>query len=197
MEKKVSEAISILIDGGIVVFPTDTAFGIGCRMDYPTSVEKLFRLRRRPKTQPAPVLVDSIHMAETYLTSPLPDNVRHLMKTYWPGALTIIYYCTIESVPPLVRGCGKTLGVRQPDHPTALQLIAGVGIPLLGPSANFHGGKTPFAFADLDANLLRHVDYVLRGECTHNQPSTVINCTTNPFGIVRRGAVNLRKEELV
>ena len=88
---QIDRAIKILNNGGIIIFPTDTAFGIGCRMDNFHAVERLFKLRRRPVTQATPVLVSSMDMAEYYLYSPLPDNVRHLMKKYWPGPLTIVF----------------------------------------------------------------------------------------------------------
>lgn len=175
------------------MYPTDTVYGMGCRMDQPNSVKRLFTLRRRPETKAVPVLIDTISLAEKYYTSPLPNNVRHLMKTYWPGPLTIIYWCKQDLVPSLVRGGGKTVGMRQPDHPIPLALIKRVGIPLLGPSANFHGQKTPYSFQDLDHELLAKVDYVLEGECTYKMASTVVNCTRNPFFIERQGYITFPK----
>lgn len=77
---EIKEAITILNQGGIVIYPTDTAFGIGCRIDRPQSVAKLFAVRRRPFNQATPVLVSSIDMAEIYFDSPLPYNVRQLME---------------------------------------------------------------------------------------------------------------------
>ena len=68
--ENIKKAISVLNNGGIVIFPTDTAYGIGCRIDDENAVKKLFALRRRPETQATPVLVDSIEMAEKYLVTP-------------------------------------------------------------------------------------------------------------------------------
>ena len=187
----VKKAIDILKKGGIAIFPTDTAFGIGCRMDDEKAVERLFSLRRRPPAQATPVLVSSRSMAEKYLRSPLPDNVRRLCNTYWPGGVTVIYHCRIENVTLLVRGGGTTLGVRMPDHEIPLALIRQVGIPLLGPSANFHGEKTPYTYADLDKNLVKLVDFVIEGKCKGKLASTVVDCTRNPFHIAREGAVKV------
>ncbi len=186
---KIKEAVKILNQGGIIIFPTDTAFGIGCRMDNATSVKKLFQIRRRPHTQAVPVLVDSIKMAKSFLLSPLPDNVRQLMESYWPGALTVIYPCKKQLVDPLVRGGSDNLGVRMPNHRTTLKLINEAGIPLLGPSANFHGAKTPYRFQDLDLQLIKLVDYVVPGNCKHHKASTVIDCSVNLFVIKRQGDV--------
>lgn len=191
LEAKLTEAIKVLKEGGIVIYPTDTAFGIGCRMDDSISVERLFKIRKRPVSQAAPVLVNSIDMAQKYLLSPLPDNVRRLCDAYWPGGLTVIYHCRIENVPPLVRGGGTTLGVRMPDHEIPLALIHEVGVPLLGPSANFHGEKTPYRYTDLDKDLIKLADFVIEGKCKGGLASTVVDCTKNPFQVVRNGAVKV------
>lgn len=184
-------AIKILKEGGIVIFPTDTAFGIGCRMDNEKSIEKLFAMRKRPPSQAFPVLVDSQAMAEKYFLSPLPDNVRYFMTDYWPGALTIVYNANESLVPPLVRAGGETVGLRMPNHEVPLALIDAVGVPILGPSANFHGESTPFEYNQLDNKLLKLADYVITGKCFLKQASTVVDCTSEPFKIIRQGAVHL------
>jgi L-threonylcarbamoyladenylate synthase len=195
--EELNEAAKILKQGGIVIFPTDTAFGIGCRMDIESSVKRLFAIRRRPIIQATPVLVSSIEMAEKYLHSPLPDNVRRLMETYWPGGLTIVYPCPENKVTSLVRGDGKNLGVRIPNHKITIQLIESVGVPILGPSANFHGEKTPYSYEDLDPELLRLVDCVVSGECKTGKASTVVDCSVKPWKIIRQGAVTLNANDLV
>ena len=187
----IQKAVQILKEGGIVIFPTDTAFGIGCRIDDEKMVKRLFKIRKRPETQATPVLVSSLHMAEKYLQPIQQDVVEKLIKPYWPGALTIVLKSRIEKVPALVRGGTETLGVRVPDHLATLALINGVGIPLLGPSANFHGEATPYMFEDLNQELLRQVDFVVPGECHIKKASTVIDTTQKPWRILRQGAVDL------
>ena len=114
-----------------------------------------------------------------------------MIAKYWPGALTIVIPCIKEKVPELVRGKGNNLGVRMPDHEVALEIIKGVGVPLLGPSANFHGEVTPFIFEELDTELIKLVDYVVPGECRSKQASTVIDCSVTPWKILRQGVINL------
>lgn len=196
---QLEQAIQILNSGGIVIFPTDTAFGIGCRIDRPEAIQKLFSIRKRPTTQAITLLVDSEHMASRYWASPLPDIVRRMIRLYWPGGLTIVYTANADLTPPLVSGNGTTIGIRMPDHPVILELIRRVGVPILGPSANFHGSPTPFIFKDLDPELMKLVDFVLPGECRaarvtasqneSSQVSTVIDCTTEPIKILRQGSV--------
>src|SRR3990167_4734088 len=191
---EVNQAISILKSGGVVIFPTDTAFGIGCRIDDAESAARVFKIRKRPPSKATPALVSGIQMAETYFRSPPPQKIISLMEEYWPGGLTIIYHAQTEKIPELVRGGGNTIGLRQPNHPITQQIIKGVGVPILGPSANFHGLPTPYEFTDLDPELVKLVDYVVSGECTVKQASTVIDCTQTPWKIIRQGSVKVRIE---
>ncbi|MBI4999339.1 threonylcarbamoyl-AMP synthase [Candidatus Gottesmanbacteria bacterium] len=190
MDEELQQATEIIKRGGIVVFPTDTAFGVGCRMDDKKAVARLFKIRSRPETQAVPVLVSSIEMAQKYLL-PIPNDVKNLMEKYWPGALTIVLPCKTESVPSLVRGQGLTLGVRMADHLVPLSIINSIGVPILGPSANFHGRPTPYKYEELDPEFTKLVDYVVPGECPTGMVSTVIDCSIKPWKIIRQGGVGL------
>jgi len=191
MNDQIKEAIKFVRYGGIIIFPTDTAFGIGCRIDDEEAIKRLFEIRKRPETQATPVLVSGLEMAQEYLL-PIPTDVsENLIKKYWPGALTIVLPCMIEKVPELVRGKGSNLGMRMPNHETALEIIKGVGVPLLGSSANFHGEATPYTFEDLDPELVKLVDYVVPGECSVKEASTVIDCSVNPWKVLRQGAITI------
>jgi len=191
MDEKVLEAARILEQGGVVIFPTDTAFGIGCRIDDKIAVQRLFDIRKRPPTQATPVLVDTVKMAQDYLESVPQHVIQKLIEPYWPGALTIVLKARTDKVPELVRGSTDTLGVRIPNHPIARQLIREGGVPILGPSANFHGERTPYSFEELDPELVKLVDYVVPGECTIKQASTVIDCSISPWKILRQGAITI------
>jgi L-threonylcarbamoyladenylate synthase len=192
MNKQISEAVRILNNGGIIIFPTDTAFGIGCRIDNKKAIEKLFKLRKRPQNQPAPVLVANLEMAKEYVKEITDEVITKLINPYWPGALTIVFDCIISKVPELVRGGGNTVGLRMPNNNLVLALINRAGGPILGPSANFHGEKTPFSIKDLNPELVKLADYVLDGECLFNNASTVIDVTQNPWKILRQGELEIK-----
>jgi L-threonylcarbamoyladenylate synthase len=187
------KAAEVLDSGGVVIFPTDTAFGIGCRMDRRSAVDKVFSLRKRPKTQATPVLVSSVEMASGYWDDP-SDMVKHLMKRYWPGALTIVAPCDISRVYEMVRGGTGTLGIRMPNHDGFLEVISAVGVPILGPSANFHGDRTPYMYDELNEELKHQVDYVMPGICTVKQPSTVVSVLADNLSVIREGAVDVSSE---
>jgi len=185
------KAIDVLKNGGVVIFPTDTVYGIGCRLDNEEAVKRVFEIRNRPQEKAVLAVVGSISQTEEYL-QPIPDDVRSkLIQKYWPGPLTIILPCKTEKVPSVARAGGNTLAVRQTNHPVLVQLIQEVGVPLVAPSANFAGEKTPTHFNELDPKLCSLVDYVLEGDCGGNKPSTIIDCSATPWKIVREGAVHI------
>ena len=191
MEYKIEKAIEVLRQGGIVIFPTDTAFGIGCRMDNENSVKKLFSLRKRPQNQATPVLFSSIEMMKDYLLD-IPKEIKEeLMDKYWPGALTLVLPCKTDKVFNLIRGNSNNIGVRVPGNDDLLSIIKNLGVGILGPSANFHGEKTPYNFKDLDSELISLVDFVVEGKCKLKKPSTVIDCSIKPWQIIREGAISL------
>lgn len=191
MKDSIQKAIDVLKQGGIVIFPTDTAFGIGCSINQEDSIQKLFKIRKRPENHATPVLVDTVKMAQDYVGPIAQEVIDILIEPFWPGALTIVLPCKTEKVPQLVRGGRSTLGVRIPNHPITRSIIQGLQIPILGPSANFAGEQTPYEFHDLNPKLIKLVDYVIEGKCTVKQASTVVDCSQNPWKILRQAAVSL------
>ena len=186
----IEKAVSVLNAGGVIIYPTDTAFGIGCRIDNPAAVDRLFALRKRPVTKATPLLVASKDMALKYFVNP-GDTVRLFMETYWPGQLTIVSVCDVSKVYSKVRGGGHTVGMRMPNHNIITSIIEKIGVPVLGPSANFHGEETPYVFESLNAELMRLVDFVVPGKCSVKAASTVVDCSVDPYVILRQGAVDL------
>jgi L-threonylcarbamoyladenylate synthase len=188
---KLDQAIEVIKQGGIVIFPTDTAFGIGCNIDNEDSIKRLFEIRRRPMEKAMPVLFDSVDRVKKYL-QPFNPKIEGLMDKYWPGALTLVLECDTEKIPSLVRGGGKTLGVRIPDNELTLGLIRGADVPIIGSSANFSGENTPFSLTDLDKELIQLVDFVLEGKTKERySASTVLDCTKKPWEIIRQGDINI------
>lgn len=191
MELQIEKAAKVLKEGGIVIFPTDTAYGIGCRIDDEIAIKRLFNIRKRPENQATPVLFDSVETIKNYLLV-IPQEVEErLIKKYWPGALTIVLPCRTEKISRLVRGNSNNLGVRIPDNDITRSIIKKVGVGILGPSANFHGQVSPYDFKDLNPELVSLVDYVVKGECKLKDVSTVIDCSISPWKIIREGAVKL------
>jgi L-threonylcarbamoyladenylate synthase len=190
MKTDISQAIETINQGGIIIYPTDTAFGIGCRIDDSDAVQKLFSIRERPSNKATPVLFSSLEMVEDYVKA-IPEDVRPLLKKYWPGALTVILPAVIQKVPSLVRGGGLGIGCRIPDHEIPLEIISALGIPIIGTSANFPGEPTPYKMADINPKLISLVDFMMPGTTNVQKESTVIDCTQKPWNVLRKGAIDI------
>jgi L-threonylcarbamoyladenylate synthase len=187
----VYKAAATVKNGGVIIFPTDTAFGIGCRLDSKSAVDRLFQVRNRPINQATPVLVSSLEMALAYYLDPCELTVK-LMKKYWPGALTIVAKCQPDLIYHPVRGGDNTIGLRMPNHSVILDIINLVQVPILGPSANIHNQATPYKLADLDPNLTKLVDFVVPGKCSVGQASTVVEVVDNKLKVIRQGTIVLK-----
>jgi L-threonylcarbamoyladenylate synthase len=179
-QDELSLAAKILKSGGIVIFPTDTVYGIGCRCDNGEAVDRIYKLKARPQDQPFPHLVSGTFQVEKMANiTPLS---KKFMDKYWPGALTII----------LDTKSGQKIGFRMPDNQDLLYIIDKVGVPIIGTSANFHTQPSPKSYGKLDPKLKGLADYVLKGQCEKGVESTVIDLTVNPPLILRRGAVKIK-----
>ena len=189
-EAQINKAVEVLNSGGIVIFPTDTAFGIGCRIDDEKAVKRVFEIKKRDYSKPLLALVDSMEMAREYV-SILEGVKQKLLDKYWPGGLTVFLKCNLEKVPSVVRSGTESLAVRLPDHDEIRNIISQVGVPILATSANISGEKTPYLLSEVSNELISKVDFVLEGECTLKKQSTIIDCTANPWKIVRKGAVEV------
>lgn len=192
INKKVAQfekILEILKNGGVVIFPTDTAFAIGCRVDDEKAVQRLFEIKNRSEQQAVPILVNGIEMARKY--SEISEKVQNILNQFWPGALTVIAPKVESKISPLVLGMGDTVGVRQPNHDVSLELISEIGIPLIGTSANFHGKPTPYKAEDIDVELAGMVDGVLSGICHVGLASTIVDTTQNPWKVLRQGSIQL------
>lgn len=182
----IEETIDVLRKGGVAIFPTDTAFGIGCRMDNVDAVKRIFEIKQRSLDNAVLVLVDSIEMAEEYVE--IPQDVKtKLVKRYWPGGLSIFFKCKEGKVPGVVTANTQVLAIRWPDHKVMEQVIKEVGVPIVATSANRSGEATPYTLEELDEGVVEQVDTVLKGECTFKKESTIIDTTVTPWKTIRMG----------
>jgi L-threonylcarbamoyladenylate synthase len=131
----IKQAASIILAGGVVAFPTDTAYGLAANALDEQSIGKLFIIKHRVQ-KPLPVIVDSLSMLQRIAV--VTDNEKKIMKKYWPGPLTIIFERK-TSVPPFLTLGLPTIGVRIPDYKIALALIKDCNTPLTSTSANISG----------------------------------------------------------
>lgn len=179
---QISKAVEILKSGGVVIFPTDTVYGIGCMADDQHAINRIYKIKATPKSQPFPILVSSVNQVEKFVS--INSQAQKLMDKYWPGALTIILRGKDE----------EKYGFRMPDSDVVRSIVDKVG-PIIGTSANFHGQKAVSASKDLDPKLVELADFLVEGESEGGVESTVIDATTEPSKIIRQGAVRLKEND--
>ena len=181
-------AATVLRDGGIAVFPTETVYGIGAVADSCFGPHELFEIKVRPSSLPIPLLVETEDALDIW-GSDVPDYAHNLAKAFWPGAVTLVVKAS-DRVPKDFRAPDGSVGLRSPKHEVVLELIQAAGGPLFTTSANTHGNPAPGAFDEIEPRIISHADVVLNGgETEHQVPSTVVVCTGPEPVIAREGAV--------
>lgn len=189
--KMLEEAARILRDGGLVIFPTETAYGAGVAAENPEAVARLLEYKRRPEGKAISVAVSDQDMAERYVE--LNDEAKTVYKRFLPGPVTVISKSRHLADDRLESEQG-TLGIRIPDYPFTLELIKLLGEGISATSANSAGKPTPYSIDTVMQHLSQKqkdlVDYVIDlGELPKRPTSTVIDTTTHDLQIVRSGAV--------
>ena len=177
--KDLTKAADVLKSGGLLIFPTDTVYGIGSIFDNKKAVDRIYKVKGRQKSQAFPILVSDTEQVKKIAV--INPTAKKLIKKFWPGGLTVI----LES-----KSSGK-LGFRMPNSDIVRNLIKAVGKPIIGTSANFHGKPTPKSFDELDKKFTQQADMVLIGDCLLSIESTVVDTTVSPPEILRQGAVKI------
>ena len=181
----IEEAVIHFKRGGIVVYPTDTVFGVGCVISNIKSIERLYELKNRQG--PTTVLVSSFEMATKYSEIESP-TAKSITGKFWPGPLTLVVKAKEDRVPKIIQK-QKTVGIRVPNYPLISEIIAKLGEPILGPSANFEGSEPAKKLAGLDKNFLVKTDYLVEEEPFGLDPSTVIDISDGGLTILRKGPI--------
>jgi len=187
-EEKLAEAVRVLREGGVVVFPTETFYGLGADARNETAVEKIFRIKGRNFRNPLPVIVaDDGELIP--LVEEIPAAATILMQTFWPGPLTLIFRAAPSVSSRLTGGTGK-IGIRVSSHPVARFLAASLAGPLTATSANPSGGPE-CSSADAVIRVLGDLpDAVIDGGATPGGAgSTILDVTVFPPRILREGAI--------
>jgi tRNA threonylcarbamoyl adenosine modification protein (Sua5/YciO/YrdC/YwlC family) len=188
-ETGIAAAVAAVQQGGLVVLPTDTVYGVGADAFTPHAVSALLAAKGRGRNVPPPVLVGSVRAASA-LAESLGAFGQDLIDEFWPGPLTLV----LRATPTLKWDLGDTLGtvaVRMPLHPVALELLRRTG-PMAVSSANRHGSPPATTAADAGSQLGVTVSvYLDGGPCAGNVPSTILDLTGTVPRMLRAGVVNI------
>lgn len=192
---RIQQAVEVLRKGGIIIYPTDTVYGIGCDIHNQKAVEKLCRIKglHPDKANLSFICHDLSHISDYAhgITTP----TYKVLKKAWPGPFTFIFEASAKA--PRIGGRQrKTVGIRIPDNQIILQLVKELGNPIVSTSVRVDENTLEEYVTDPDLIHEKYrtmVDLVIDGGFGGNVPSTIIDCTNDDFELVRQGAGDIEK----
>lgn len=196
IQKQIEKGIVILKKGGLVAYPTDTIYGLGAGAYIIPAVECVYQVKKRPHNMALPLLLADVSQINE-VARDVPLAAWLLARHFLPGALTLVLYRS-SKVPDIVTAGGETVGVRVPAHPVPVALIKGLGMPLVGTSANLSGRPNSLTAEDVLAQFGDRLDLIIDGgRCPGGKESTVVDLTGEKPVILREGAIPRKKLEAV
>ncbi len=184
----IERAVVVLRGGGVVAFPTDTVYGLGAHSFIASAIEKLYEVKGRGRQKAIPLLIARIEDVVTVAVQ-VPEMAWRLAEHFWPGPVTLVLP-QADAVLDVLTGGANSVAVRVPAHATALRLISALGVPLAATSANLSGQPEAVTAEEVREVLGKRVELILDGgRCPGGVPSTVVDVTTVPPIIRRRGAL--------
>lgn len=181
----IGRAVEALRNGGIIVYPTDTVYGLGCDITQRSAIDRVIRIKGRdPKKPMSFVCADLTHISQYANVS---DFAYKILKRYLPGPYTFVLPASRET-PKILQSKQRTVGIRIPDHPVPLALVAELGEPLLSTSANRSSEETVSDPDDLEARFAHDVDVILECGPLPVLPSSVISLVDDRVEVLRVGA---------
>ena len=177
--------VEIIKNGGLVVMPTDTIYGIIGDATNVDTIRKVYEIKKRDFNKPLLMLVNSVDMLKKYVLN-ITDLETELINEYWPGPLTIIFKKGIELSDLLTAG-KDTIGVRYPDNNMLLDIIGKVGRPLLSTSVNISGKSEVTNPNFIDEEIINSIDFIMDCGVCDNVASSVIKCKDGKIIVLRKG----------
>jgi L-threonylcarbamoyladenylate synthase len=178
-EREINNAVEVLKKGGIILYPTDTIWGIGCDATNDAAIQKIFHLKKREESKSMIILLDSENKLIRYVKE-VPEQAWDLIE-FSTRPLTIIYNNGLNVSKKLIADDGS-IAIRVTKDPFCRQLINKLGKPIVSTSANISGEPSPESFADIDSAVLNGVDYVInlrQNEKPQESPSVILKLGKN------------------
>ena len=186
--ENVRKAAEILRNGGLIIMPTETVYGVAADMTNKEAIKRVYEVKGRPRDNPLIVHIASIEQIPP-LVSKWNGDAEGLAKRFWPGPLTLVAKKS-DGVPKEVTSGLDTVAIRMPSHPIAQALLQMAGVPIVAPSANRFMHLSATRADHIDPELANKVEMIIDGgPCQIGLESTVINCAVEPPQILRPGAI--------
>jgi len=194
VSRQVEQGISVLKNGGVVAFPTDTVYGLGAGVGDEGAVARVYQLKGRPREMALPLLLADLSQIND-VASDVSPLAWALIRRFLPGALTLVLP-KAAGLPDIITAGGETVAVRIPAHPVPVALAEGIGSPIVGTSANLSGSPSAITAADVRDQFGDRIDLIIDGgRCPGGIESTVVDVTGETPLVLREGAVSQRELE--
>lgn len=191
--EKLKEPAKIIRDGGIVIFPTETVYGIGTNGLDEKAIKKIYEVKQRSFNKPISLLVNNIEMVNK-IAKNISKLEYKIMESFFPGPLTIILEKR-DIIPNILTANTNTVGIRMPSGKIAKKLIEYAGVPIATPSANISGRPSGTNIRDIQKDFEGKVDYFIdNGESKLGVPSTIVKVINDEVHILREGSIS--KEQI-
>lgn len=187
----ISIAIDILNKNKLIIFPTDTVYGIGCKFSNKKGINKIFQIKKRPSNKPIQILINSIDQLNNF--TEITPTLKKIMKYFWPGGLTIaVPLINTKGISrKLINKSDKTIGIRFPKSKWICEIIKEIGEPIASTSANDSGKGNPSCFEEIDKNVIDKVEIAFKNEFENenDMASTVIKVVNKDIELIRSGVI--------
>ncbi len=191
-----SEVAEVLRTGGVIAFPTDTSYGLGVNPYNKAAVNKVYKLKGRDFNNPLLLLINDIRQLDE-LARDVSPNTWKLIEDFWPGPLTLILHAN-EKLRKFQVGSSGKVGVRLPDNILARAIVSAVEFPVTATSANPSGKPSVFSAREVLEYFPDNLDVIVDGGAgLRGKESTIVDVTTEPFKLIRSGAVALDELRLM
>lgn len=188
-QKEINQAATIIKQGGVVVFPTWCLYGLAADAFNPDAIKRVFHIKKRPADNPVLILIKNRDELKKLVTD-IPSSAQKIMDRFWPGRVTLIFNALSALPETLTAGTGK-IGIRLPEHPTAMALVNELTNPITGTSANISGEKGCNNIKQMHQEVIQNTDMVLdSGSLKGGTGSTIIDVTCDPVHVIREGEVS-------
>jgi L-threonylcarbamoyladenylate synthase len=188
----IEKAAQIITGGGVVIYPTETVYGLGASVLDEKAIFRVFQIKRRPLSMPITLAVSSLKMLEE--VAEIEKQDLRLLKRLLPGPVTVLVRKKQE-IPNVLTGGSPLVGIRFPDHEMALRIIDIAG-PITSTSANISGQPAPASIDQISQEILESVDLAVDGgRCQYAEPSTLLDLASRK--VVRKGAGLKRVLEVI
>lgn len=187
----IDKAANILINGGIIAYPTETLYGLGAKYDVEQALDRIFTLKKRPEEKTLTLIIGDLSQL-SFITDFIPDSAKELMRNFWPGPLTLVFKAKKSISKSLV--LDDTVAVRIPGDSFALRLARLVPFPFTATSANISNMPAAQDAATVFNYFGTGVDLIIDGGKTPGEPpSTIVDVSKDDIKVIRKGVIEIEK----